>query len=71
MAVDLLWHSDRELKFPPCSYSRSREGRNGRSPPRQWRDGLLDKRGLALGVLLSLTGLLETGLLTLDDAGVT
>ena len=26
---------------------------------------------LALGVLLSLTGLLETGLLTLDDAGVT
>lgn len=29
------------------------------------------KADLALGVLLSLTGLLETGLLTLDDAGVT
>ena len=27
--------------------------------------------GLALGVLLSLTGLLETSLLTLDDACVT
>ena len=42
-----------------------------RSPPRQRRDGLLVQADLALGVLLSLTGLLETGLLALDDAGVT
>ena len=42
-------------------------GRNGRSCKRQGRL----EAGLALGVLLSLTGLLETGLLALDDAGVT
>ena len=52
--------------------------RNGESPPRHnGRNGLSCKRrgrleaGLTLRVLLSLTGLLETGLLALDDAGVT
>ena len=60
---------------PAC---RRRRWLNGESPPRhKGRDGLSRKRlsaseaDLALGVLLSLAGLLETGLLTLDDAGVT
>src|SRR6478672_6807592 len=59
-------------------------GVNGRSPPRQMAERASEVRGsartsgptpgkrdLALGVLLSLACLLETGLLTLDDAGVT
>ena len=36
-----------------------------------WSNVICGIAGLALGVLLSLTGLLETGLLALDDAGVT
>lgn len=50
---------------------------NGGSPPRQAAGRAFGKRRgrlqacLALGVLLSLAGLLEAGLLALDDAGVT
>jgi hypothetical protein len=55
---------------------RTRHTRNSRSPPRQTAGRASVKRQrfgseLTLRVLLSLTGLLETSLLTLDDAGVT
>ncbi|MDQ0264176.1 hypothetical protein J2T24_000006 [Pseudarthrobacter niigatensis] len=41
-----------------------------KSPPHQPVGRAFEQADLALRVLLSLAGLLETGLLTLDDTGV-